>query len=67
MGFNNRKSYLKVGMKSHSWINNPNNAHKLCTKCGTKVDIIWNKNNQENETIYTLKDGTKIKKFVECI
>lgn len=65
MGFINRKGHVVKGMKVHSWINNPNQAHKKCTKCGLICDI--ETIDGKSTSIYTTKDGQKSTKFIECI
>lgn len=38
MGFRNGTKPGAANRKGHRWINNPNNAHRKCTKCGCMVD-----------------------------
>ena len=64
MGFNNRRGHIKSGMKVHSWINSPNKAHRVCTKCGMRVDVIYENGNQR--TIYTTKNGLRSETFIGC-
>lgn len=43
MGFNRGTKLGAENRKGHRWINNPNNAHRKCTKCGCMVDVISSK------------------------
>lgn len=45
MGFKNGTKPGAKNRKGHRWINNPNNAHKKCTKCGCMVDVTSSKGN----------------------
>ena len=61
MGFNRGTKLGAENRKGHRWINNPNNAHRKCTKCGCMADVISSK----GESIYTYTD-TKGNKSAEC-
>lgn len=50
MGFNRGTKLGAENRKGHRWINNPNNAHRKCTKCGCMVDRTSSKG--ENVYIY---------------
>lgn len=43
MGFNRGTKLGAENRKGHRWINNPNNAHRKCTKCGCMVDVTSSK------------------------
>lgn len=55
----------RQNVKHHRWLNNPNNAHRICTKCGVRVDT-YTKNGVSTYT-YTLKDGTKTNVCPDCV
>lgn len=50
MGFNRGTKLGAENRKGHRWINNPNNAHRKCTKCGCMVDVTSSK---EKVSIHT--------------
>ena len=43
MGFKNGTKPGAKNRKGHRWINNPNSAHRKCTKCGCIVDVTSSK------------------------
>lgn len=55
----------RQNVKHHRWLNNPNNSHRICTKCGVRVDA-YTKNHVTTYT-YTLKDGTKTNVCPDCV
>lgn len=61
MGFNRGTKLGAENRKGHRWINNPNNAHRKCAKCGCMVDVTSSK----GESIYTYTDN-KGNKSAEC-
>lgn len=61
MGFNRGTKLGAENRKGHRWINNPNNAHRKCTKCGCMFDVTSSK----GESIYTYTDN-KGNKSAEC-
>lgn len=61
MGFNRGTKLGAENRKGHRRINNPNNAHRKCTKCGCMVDVTSSK----GESIYTYTDN-KGNKSAEC-
>lgn len=65
MGFNRGSKIGAHNIKGHRWINNPNNAHKKCTKCGCMVD----KTNLNGTSVYTYtdKNGNKSNECPNCI
>lgn len=65
MGFNRGTKIGAENRKGHRWINNPNNAHKKCTKCGCIVDKIYSK--RENLYVYTDNKGNKSAECPNCI
>lgn len=65
MGFKRGTKPGAPERKGHRWINSPNNAHRVCTKCGFRIDILCV--NGENISTYTTKDGFMSEKCPDCI
>lgn len=66
MGFNRGTKLGAENRKGHRWINNPNNAHRKCTKCGSRM-FWFDKHNplvlfvdKRSETL-TAKDKDRIR------
>lgn len=64
MGFNRYKNGVP-NVIGHRWINNPNNAHKKCTKCGATVDVFTVK--YETKCVYKDKYGHELDKCPDCV
>lgn len=65
MGFNRGTKLGAENRKGHRWINNPNTAHKKCTKCGCMVGRTSSKG--ENVYVYTDNKGNKSAECPNCI
>ena len=65
MGFSRGAKLGVENRKWHRWINNPNTAHKKCTKCGCMVDKTSSKG--ENVYVYTDNKGNKSAECPNCI
>lgn len=65
MGFNRGTKKGAPERKGHRWINNPNTAHRKCTKCGCIVDA----QTINRKTIFTYTDikGNKSNECPNCI
>lgn len=65
MGFSRGSKKGAPERRNHRWINNPNHAHRKCTKCGCTVDMV----NINYALTYVYKDkyGTELTECPNCI